>query len=199
MDDETRDAIARHWKYHPGNTAQRVSGLDGVQLNGMDAAVRIHDASTSWRDARVLAHALATFFAESLLYTRAFHHNVGPDGTVDSTDWGPCQINDKAHPDLFPGGDPDAIACNPDKCFGAAWQIYHAAGGSLDPWYGWKNGVALDDYYLRRASLAVANFVGRDLVTLAKGRAPEIAGRTTPPTTTRVPFISTHDLKLVYP
>lgn len=182
---------------HPDGFDGRVAGLDGHALNGMDAGARCYEAG--WHDVFTLTHSLATFFSESLLYTRAFHHNVDASGTITSTDWGPCQLNDKAHPEFFPHGDENAIACNPDKCFAAAFKVWQDGGQSFGPWYGWKNGVALDDYYLRRASLAILNLVAADMKTDALARAPEIAGRPTPPTKTRTPMISTHELRTVYP
>lgn len=189
--------LESHWKYAPEKTVTRVAGLDGVALNGMDVAVECHRAG--WVDAKVLAKAIATFCSESLFYTLSFHHNVKPDGSVDSTDWGPCQLNDKYQPEFFPDGDVNAIACNPSECFKAAYKIWQKVGGSFDPWYGWKNGVALDSYYTRRASLAMMNFVGRDLVQLAGERADVIVGRPTPPNTTRVPMMTTADLRKIYP
>lgn len=176
-----------------------VGGLAGKQLNGIDAARSCFDAGAPWRDAVALSHAVATFFSESLLYTEAFHHNLDVDGNVVSTDWGPCQLNDKAHPNFFPNGDHMVIACNPARCFGAAFEVFQASSGSLDPWFGWKNGVALDDYYLRRGALAVLNLVAANMVGLANARDPVIAGRSTPPTKTRVPMINTHELARVYP
>lgn len=197
QDHELTAALEQHWKYGGDKVVTRVAGLDGVALNGMDVAVECHRAG--WVDALELAKALATFCSESLFYTMAFHHNLAPDGSILSTDWGPCQLNDKYHAQWFPGGDPSVIACNPNECFKAAHTVWKDSGGSFAPWYGWKNGVALDDYYVRRAGLAVMNYVARDLVQLAGERAPEIAGRKTPPTLTRVPMMSTHDLRVIYP
>lgn len=174
----------------------QVAGLDGPALNAMDVADLCLEAG--WTDPIELAKALATFCSESLYHTRAFHHNL-VDGKVDSTDWGPCQINDKTHPDVFPGGDPDVIACNPMKCFRAARSIYVHAGDSFDPWFGWKNGVALDDYYLRRAALGIANYVAREFVHKALGRAPVIADRNTPETLTRIPMVTLSEFRRIYP
>lgn len=177
--------------------AGKVAGLAGIQLNGDVVERGLYAAG--WTDPFSLQEAAATFAAESLWYTEAFHHNLDADGTVDSTDWGPAQLNDRFHPEFFPNGDPRPIAFNPEKCWIAARAIYARNGRSLDPWYAHKNLVYLDDYYLRRASMALCNLVAELAVDHAKARPPVVAGRTTPPTSTRSPMLSTHDLAKIYP
>lgn len=130
------------------------------------------------------------------------------DGTVEtvpltveyivSTDWGMWQLNDVSHPEFFPNGS-TAIAFNPARSTEAAFDVWLAGGQSFDPWYGHKNLVYLDDYYLRRAWLAVANFGARRAVTAARARPAVIAGRTTPATKTRVPMETLSEFRKVYP
>jgi hypothetical protein len=177
--------------------AGKDAGLAGKQLNGDDVCDGLYAAG--WRDAVGLWEAAATYASESLWFTQAFHHNIDTTGAIVSTDWGPCQLNDLYHKEFFPNGDPLAIACNPSKCWAAARSIFEGNGHSLDPWYGHKNLVYLDDYYLRRGAMAVMNMIARTAVAQAKGRPPVVAGRTTPATTTRVPMFSTHDLRRIYP
>jgi lysozyme-like protein len=190
------DVLAEHHRFG-AEKIDKVSGLGSKPaLNGMDVAVLCYDAG--WHDVKTLARALGTSISESAWHPEAFHQNLDSSGNVTSTDWGMWQINDAAHPQFFPNGSHDN-AFDPVKATDYAFQIYNDAGQSFDPWYGFKNKVYLDDYYLRRCWLAVCNFGARIWVEEAEARPAEIAGRTTPPTKTRVPMISLSDFRKIYP
>jgi hypothetical protein len=177
-----------------GTTPPPDAGLAGVQANGMDICQFMYDAG--WTDAKELVEGAATFFGESDWYTMAFHHNRDPQsGKVISTDWGACQLNDVAHPEFFPGGDPNPIAFDLEKAIAAARQIYVANGNSFSPWVANTSGVWLNDGYTRRACLAVMNFLSRDLVNEAKTNP----GPDTTPPKTLVPMISVQELQKIYP
>lgn len=164
-------------------------------INGMDVARYCYDAG--WHDVENLARALGTSISESAWHPEAFHHNVDTDGNIASTDWGMWQINDQSHPEFFPGGDTSA-AFDPAKSTRKAFDIWKSWGG-FNAWFGFKNQVYLDDYYLRRVWLAMANFGARDWVKLAMERPGVIAGRNTPSTKTRVPMISLSQFRIIYP
>lgn len=173
------------------------AGLGTVPaLNGMEVARLCYAAG--WHDVWTLAAAIGTFASEALFHPAAFHQNVDADGNVVSTDWGMCQINDAAHPEFFPGGSP-ANALDPQKAIAKSFEIWNAAGQSFDPWFGHKNQVYLDDYYLRRSWLAILNMGAARWITLAEARPDVVAGRTTPPTKTHPTMITLSDLRKIYP
>lgn len=105
-----------------------------------------------WTNVENLALMLATFMAESNLYTQAYHYNAPADGGDGSTDWGPCQLNDGNKGGLPPkvvdgkpvpqaGGSKSvadldafvAMATDPERCFAHAREMYDERG--FQPWY----------------------------------------------------------------
>lgn len=63
----------------------------------------------------------------------ATHKNVREDGTLGSTDWGICQINDRYH--IGPRSDfpsADFVMQNPEKC--VRWMIKMYRAGRLNWW-----------------------------------------------------------------
>lgn len=101
-----------------------------------------------WVNADNHALMLATFMAESNLYTHAYHYNSPADGGDGSCDWGPCQLNDGNKGGLPPkivNGLPVSqaptqakrdfavMACDPERCFAHAREMYEAR--SFQPWY----------------------------------------------------------------
>lgn len=174
-----------------------VAGLGTTRLNGMDVVDYLY--RVGFDDVNEIGVALATFSAESLWYMSAWHHNVDADGNILSTDWGFPQINDKAHPEFFPNGDPTKFMIDPFLQAQAAFKVYTQSAYTFNPWAAYTSKVWLDDYHIRRASLALLNYTSRRLVKLAKDRPDVINGRTTPPTKTPNTLISIAQFNKIYP
>jgi hypothetical protein len=174
-----------------------ISGLGTKRLNGMDIADFLELAG--FTEIKELGDAIATFSAESLFYMSAFHHNVDDAGKLLSTDWGFPQINDKAHPEFFPNGDATAFMDDPQAQAKAAFKVYAQSSYTFNPWAAHTSGIWLDDYHLRRSSLALLNSNSRRLVALAKARPAEINGRATPTTKTPTTLITTKQFNTIYP
>lgn len=197
--DERDEMIPTWYKLKPAHPKfdGPVAGLGTKRLNGMDVADLLRKAG--FDEPVELGDALATFSAESLFYQSAFHHNVDADGNVLSTDWGFPQINDKAHPEFFPNGDSTAFMNDAAMQAEAAFAVYKKSSFSFNPWAAHTSGVWLDDYHLRRASLALLNSTSRRLVTLAKARPPQIGNRVTPATLTPNTLITVKQFNKIYP
>lgn len=76
--------------------------------------------------------------AESGFKNTATNKNLRLDGTVDSTDWGICQINDRFHigkGQTFPSV--DYVLNNPDKV--VKWMIEMFRAGHLNWWCAYTN------------------------------------------------------------
>lgn len=81
----------------------------------------------------------AVIHAESGFNNKAKCLNKKKDGTISSTDWGICQINDYWHigqGKSFPSV--DYVINNPDKV--VRWMIKMYRGGSLKLWVAYTNG-----------------------------------------------------------
>lgn len=83
----------------------------------------------------------ACIYQESQFHTQAKHENLNADGTVSSTDWGICQINDYFH--IAPTGTPFAsvadVLNNPEV--DVRWMINCYLSGEIIMWSSYTTGA----------------------------------------------------------
>lgn len=161
--------------------------LDGAQLLGAQAANRLYYAG--FNEAKVLTEMLATLYAESNWFLKAWHHNVlrNEDGTIKrdadgklvviSTDLGFIQRNVVHSPTVHVSDDAaksftdTLFAKFPELANGKlssqiAWNLYRDRGWT--PWYANQNGAF--EQHLGRSGLAVANFLAVEFGLVAGPR-----------------------------
>jgi hypothetical protein len=122
-----------------------------------DAARLLYD--NGWLNVENLCKMLCTVFAESSLWSHAWHYNDPKDGGDGSTDWGIFQLNDGNHGGKSPVSGPDGlprpiaggvktlaaveafakVACDPEQAVLKARALYDDRG--FQPWAAYNSGA----------------------------------------------------------
>lgn len=121
--------------------------LNGRQMKPREVAKLLFEAG--WVQAENLMKMLATAYAESNLYTEAYHHNDN-----GSTDWGYLQLNDGKKT----GGTLDdfkEMAFDPVRATAYARGLYEARG--FQPWVAYNTGAYKQ--YVAQSTMGIANFL----------------------------------------
>ncbi len=109
---------------------------DGFANSRHSVRVICDEEGLEWDEKNLIT---AVIHAESGFNNKAKCINKKKDGTVSSTDWGICQINDYWH--IGKGKSFESVEfvlSNPDKV--VRWMIKMYRGGSLKLWVAYTNG-----------------------------------------------------------
>jgi hypothetical protein len=157
--------------------------LLGVQMQARKIAKLAYDVGIT--DAHELVIAVAVCLAESQGFDRAYNDNIDAEGNVLSRDVGLWEINipaskigTQAEEDLY------------DRENNAAAMYALYKNRMWQPWAAYNSDVYLHDTYIRRAALAVQNYLAEQLVVMAR-----LAGQTP---ATRIPMVSLKELLKLY-
>lgn len=110
------------------------------------------DEGVIWRNKNLICHTIngessfynfypADYYKAELRGQPVTHKNMREDGTVGSTDWGICQINDRFH--IGPNKDfPSVLHVLNHPDLMVRWMIRMMRLGHLDWWYAYQKLVA---------------------------------------------------------
>lgn len=157
--------------------------LLGVQMQARKIAKLAYDVGIM--DAQELVTAVAVCLAESQGFDRAYNDNMNDQDQVTSRDVGLWQIN---IPATQIGSQAEEDLYDRENNAQAMYALYTRRG--WQPWAAFNSDVYLHDTYVRRAALAVQNYLAEQLVVMAK-----LAGQTP---STRVPMVSLAQLNKLY-
>lgn len=136
-------------------------------------------------DAHELVIAVAVCLAESQGFDRAYNDNENEQGVVTSRDVGLWEIN---IPASQIGSQVEEDLYDRENNAAAMYALYTKRG--WQPWAAFNSNVYLHDTYVRRAALAVQNYLAERLVVAARS-----AGQTPG---TRTPMVSLAELNKLY-
>jgi hypothetical protein len=157
--------------------------LLGVQMQARKIAALAYNVGIT--DAHELVTAVAVCLAESPGFDRAYNDNLHDQGQVTSRDVGLWQLN---IPASQIGSQVEEDLYDRENNAAAMYALY--VRRKWQPWAAFNSDVYLHDTYIRRAALAVQNYLAERLVVMARlaGQTPE----------TRVPMVSLKELLKLY-